>query len=35
MEESSWKETLLQSLEERDARELLSAEIYDACNACC
>ena len=31
MEESNWKEDVLQSLEQRDARELLSSDIYEAC----
>ena len=32
MEQADWKEVVLQSLEQRDARELVSADIYDACN---
>lgn len=31
MEEPNWKEVVLQSLEQRDARELFSADIYEAC----
>jgi hypothetical protein len=29
---TSWKETLLQSLEQRDAKEHLSSDIYEICN---
>jgi hypothetical protein len=28
---TSWKETLRQSLEQRDARELLASDVYEAC----
>src|SRR5271155_886753 len=31
MEEPNWKEVVLQSLEQRDARELFSSDIYEAC----
>jgi hypothetical protein len=31
MEESNWKEIVLLSLEQRDAREPLSSDIYEAC----
>jgi hypothetical protein len=30
---TSWKETILQSLEQRDAREHLAFDVYDACNS--
>jgi hypothetical protein len=31
MNEPDWKDLVLQSLEQRDAYELASADIYDAC----
>jgi hypothetical protein len=31
MEEPNWKEVVLQSLEQRDARELFFSDIYEAC----
>jgi len=33
MDEPNWKEEVLRSLEQRDARELRSAELYEFCSA--
>jgi hypothetical protein len=33
MGEPNWKQAVLQSLEQRDTRELASAEVYDACQS--
>lgn len=35
MSDTEWKDTLLQSLEQRDEREQVAPEVYEACTLWC